>query len=74
MDRCLGTRPGHTLTLIGESVFSRCLSAQKDLRVKASKVIGGKKASFEGDKQQFINDLEKAIYGAKISSAPRGTT
>ena len=63
---------GIPLTLIGESVFSRCLSAQKDLRVKASKVIDGKKPLFEGDKQQFINDLEKAIYGAKIISYAQG--
>ncbi|HBF96427.1 MAG TPA: hypothetical protein DEB36_10175, partial [Porphyromonadaceae bacterium] len=40
---------GIPLTLIGESVFSRCLSAQKDLRVKASKVIAGKKPAFKGD-------------------------
>ncbi len=63
---------GIPLTLIGESVFSRCLSAQKDLRVKASKVINGKKTAFAGDKQQFIDDLEKAIYGAKIISYAQG--
>ncbi|MEA4979937.1 MAG: decarboxylating NADP(+)-dependent phosphogluconate dehydrogenase [Petrimonas sp.] len=63
---------GIPLTLIGESVFSRCLSAQKDLRVKASKVIAGKKPDFKGDKQQFINDLEQAIYGAKIISYAQG--
>ena len=63
---------GIPLTLIGESVFSRCLSAQKNLRVKASKVIAGKKPSFKGDKQQFITDLEMAIYGAKIISYAQG--
>ena len=63
---------GIPLTLIGESVFSRCLSAQKDLRVKASKVLSGKEPEFRGDKQQFIDDLEKAIYGAKIISYAQG--
>lgn len=63
---------GIPLTLIGESVFSRCLSAQKDLRVKASKVIAGTKARFNGDKQQFIDDLEEAIYASKIISYAQG--
>lgn len=63
---------GIPLTLIGESVFSRCLSAQKDLRVKASKVIQGTKPHFEGDKEQFINDLEEAIYASKIISYAQG--
>ena len=63
---------GIPLTLIGESVFSRCLSAQKDLRVKASKEISGTKPNFKGDKQQFVNDLEEAIYASKIISYAQG--
>jgi len=63
---------GIPLTLIGESVFSRCLSAQKELRVKASKAITGKQPAFDGDKQPFIDDLEKAIYAAKIISYAQG--
>ncbi len=63
---------GIPLTLIGESVFSRCLSAQKDLRMKASKEITGTKPHFKGDKQQFINDLEEAIYASKIISYAQG--
>ena len=63
---------GIPLTLIAESVYSRCLSAQKDLRVKASKVIGGTKPDFKGDKQQFINDLEEAIFASKIISYAQG--
>jgi len=63
---------GIPLTLIGESVFSRCLSAQKDLRVKASRTLTGRKPDFKGDKQQFIDDLENAIYGAKIISYAQG--
>ena len=63
---------GIPLTLIAESVFARCLSAQKDLRVEASKVLHGPAPKFEGDKQQFVNDLKMAIYGAKIISYAQG--
>lgn len=63
---------GIPLTLIAESVYSRSLSAQKELRVKASENIEGTKPSFIGDKQQFINDLEEAIYASKIISYAQG--
>jgi 6-phosphogluconate dehydrogenase len=63
---------GIPLTLIGESVFARCLSAQKDLRVKASRVITGPEICFNGDKQQMINDLKDALFGAKIISYAQG--
>lgn len=63
---------GIPLTLIGESVFSRCLSAQKDLRVTASKTISGPETVFKGDRNQFVNDLKMALYGAKIISYAQG--
>jgi 6-phosphogluconate dehydrogenase len=63
---------GVPLTLIGESVFARCLSAQKDLRVKASKVLNGPTAKFDGDKAQFLLDLKDALFGAKIISYAQG--
>jgi len=63
---------GIPLTLIGESVFARCLSAQKDLRVAASQAISGPKPGFKGDKAQFINDIKMALYGAKIISYAQG--
>jgi 6-phosphogluconate dehydrogenase len=63
---------GIPLTLIGESVFSRCLSSQKDLRVKASKILSGPTPSFSGDKAQIIDDLKNALYGAKIISYAQG--
>ena len=63
---------GIPLTLIGESVFARCLSAQKDLRVEASKVISGPNTKFEGDKAQMIDDLKDALFGAKIISYAQG--
>ena len=63
---------GIPLTLIGESVFSRCLSAQKDLRVKASKALSGTKPDFKGDKQAFIDDLKQALFASKIISYAQG--
>ncbi len=63
---------GIPLTLIGESVFARCLSAQKELRVMASKVLQGPAPEFTGDKAQFIDDLKMALYGAKIISYAQG--
>jgi len=63
---------GVPLTLIGESVFSRTLSAQKDERVKASKVLSGPTDKFQGDKKAFIDDLRKALYASKIVSYAQG--
>ncbi|MFT7560673.1 MAG: 6-phosphogluconate dehydrogenase [Flavobacteriales bacterium] len=63
---------GVPLTLIGEAVFARCLSAQKDERVEASKVISGPKPEFTGDKQSFINDLRDALFASKIVSYAQG--
>ena len=63
---------GIPLTLIGESVFARCLSAQKDERVAASKELTGPKPVFTGDKAAFINDLKNALYASKIVSYAQG--
>ena len=63
---------GTPLTLIGEAVFARCLSAIKEQRVAASKVLPGPQIEFTGDKQQFIRDLEQAVYAAKIISYTQG--
>ncbi|MBO4893985.1 MAG: decarboxylating NADP(+)-dependent phosphogluconate dehydrogenase [Clostridia bacterium] len=65
---------GVPLTLIGEAVFSRCLSAMKEERVGASKVLSGPKAEFTGDKAQFISDIKDALYAAKIVSYAQGYT
>lgn len=63
---------GVALTLIGEAVFSRCLSAIKEERVEAAKVLIGKKPEFTGDKKQFIEDIKNALYAAKIVSYAQG--
>jgi len=65
---------GIPLTLIGESVFARCLSALKEERVEASKSISATQANFTGDKTQFINDLKDALYASKIVSYAQGYT
>ena len=63
---------GVPLTLIGEAVFARCLSAQKDERVTASKVLSGPKPSFTGDKKQFAEDIRQALFASKIVSYAQG--
>ncbi len=63
---------GQPLTLIGEAVFGRCLSALKDDRVKASQVLKGPKGGFRGDKVKFVDDLRKALYASKIVSYAQG--
>jgi len=64
---------GIPVTLIGEAVFARCLSSLKQERVRASKVISGpQKENFRGDKKQFIDDLEQALYASKIISYTQG--
>ncbi len=63
---------GIPLTLIGESVFARCLSSQKDERVAASEILSGPEKKFTGDRRQFLQDLEKAVYAAKLVSYAQG--
>lgn len=63
---------GVPLTLIGESVFSRCLSAQKEERVEASKILKGPEISFTGNRAEFIEDLRQALYASKMVSYAQG--
>ena len=63
---------GVPLTLIGEAVFGRCLSAAKDERVRASKVFTAPKITTPADKAAFIKDLEKALYASKVVSYAQG--
>jgi 6-phosphogluconate dehydrogenase len=63
---------GIPLTLISEAVFARCLSAMKEERVEASKVLNGPAKEFSGDRQAFLSDLEKALYASKIVSYTQG--
>jgi 6-phosphogluconate dehydrogenase len=64
---------GVPMTLVGEAVFSRCLSSLKGERVAASKVLTGPpKALFSGDREALIEDVRRAMYAAKIVSYAQG--
>src|ERR1700726_817878 len=64
---------GMPVTLIGESVFARCLSALKEERVRASKVLQGpKKTLTVSDKKAFIEDVRRALYCSKMISYAQG--
>jgi 6-phosphogluconate dehydrogenase len=63
---------GQPLTLIGEAVFARCLSALKEERVAASEVLHGPRTSFDGERQALVNDLRQALYASKIVSYAQG--
>ncbi|KAF2218372.1 6-phosphogluconate dehydrogenase-like protein, partial [Elsinoe ampelina] len=63
---------GMPVTLIGEAVFARCLSSLKEERGRAASILPGPSPSFSGDKQQFIDDLEQALYASKIISYAQG--
>jgi 6-phosphogluconate dehydrogenase len=64
---------GIPVTLIGEAVFARCLSALKDERVKAAAVLGGgNRQKFSGDKAAFLKDLGEAMLASKLVSYAQG--
>ncbi len=65
---------GIPLTLISQAVFARCLSALKEERVKASKILSGPTPEFKGDKEASIEDLKNTVYAAKIISYAQGYT
>jgi 6-phosphogluconate dehydrogenase len=60
------------LTLIGEAVFARCLSAAKEERVVAARRFRAEAAPFGGDAAAFIDDLRQALYAAKLVSYTQG--
>ncbi len=59
-------------TLVTEAVYARCLSAMKDSRVRASKVLKGPTAKFRGDREKFIEQVRQALYASKICSYAQG--
>ena len=65
---------GVPLTLIGEAVFARCLSAMKDERVAAAKAFNRTIPEFTGDKQEFVEAIRQALFAAKIISYAQGYT
>jgi 6-phosphogluconate dehydrogenase len=64
---------GMPVTLIGEAVFSRCLSAIKDERVAASAILKGPRRSAKKyDRVTFVEDVRRALYCSKIISYAQG--
>ncbi len=64
---------GMPVTLIGEAVFARCLSSLKEERGRASELLEGpKRSDFTGNKEEFLANLEQALYASKIISYAQG--
>jgi 6-phosphogluconate dehydrogenase len=59
-------------TLVTEAVYARCLSAMKDARVRASKVLSGPSSKYTGDHAKFIEQIREALYASKICSYAQG--
>jgi 6-phosphogluconate dehydrogenase len=64
---------GIPITLIAEAVYSRCVSALKDERVAASKVLKGPASSkLNVDRKTFVDSIRDALYASKIVSYAQG--
>jgi 6-phosphogluconate dehydrogenase len=63
---------GVPVTLIGEAVFGRCLSAMKEERAAASKILNGPKRSGSPDRKEFIENVRRALYCSKMISYAQG--
>jgi 6-phosphogluconate dehydrogenase len=59
-------------TLVTEAVYARCLSAMKDARVRASKILKGPSSKYTGDRKKFIEQIRHALYASKICSYAQG--
>ncbi len=57
---------------IAEAVFARCISAIKEERVAASKVLRGPSTTYGGDTKVFIEAIRQALYASKICSYAQG--
>jgi len=63
---------GVPTTLITEAVFARCLSAQKEPRVRAAELLSGPEAAFSGERAAFVESVRQALYASKICSYAQG--
>lgn len=63
---------GTPLTIITESVFARFISSIKEERVNASKQLSGPETNFQGNKEEFLESIRKALYMSKICSYAQG--
>jgi 6-phosphogluconate dehydrogenase len=63
---------GMPSTLVTEAVYARCLSAMKDARVRASEILTGPSGTYDGDRNDFIEQIRRALYASKICSYAQG--
>src|SRR6266481_9934734 len=63
---------GVPITLIAEAVYARCISAFKDERVAAAKLLRGPKPAISGDRAKFVEAIRQALYASKIVSYAQG--
>jgi 6-phosphogluconate dehydrogenase len=63
---------GIPLTLIGEAVFARCLSAMKEERVKAAALLPGPLPGFAGNREEYTGYVRDTLYASKIISYAQG--
>jgi len=63
---------GMPVSLIAEAVFARCLSALKEERVAASRILSGPAGRFDGDRSTWVEDISQALYASKIVSYAQG--
>jgi 6-phosphogluconate dehydrogenase len=59
-------------TLVTEAVYARSLSAMKDSRVRASKILTGPTATYRGNREEFVEQVRHALYASKICSYAQG--
>src|SRR3954464_9245420 len=53
---------GIPITLMAEAVYSRCVSALKEERVKASRKLKGPRPKISGDRAKIVEDVRHALY------------
>ncbi len=63
---------GIPLTLVAEAVLARSLSALKEEREEASRLLAGPETTYSGDKPAFVEDIRQALYASKIISYTQG--
>ena len=63
---------GIPLTLVAEAVLARSLSALKEERIEASRLLAGPETTFLGDRLAFVEDIRQALYASKIISYTQG--
>ena len=67
-----GLNAGVPISTISEAVFARCLSALKEERVAAAKILPGPQPHFPGDKQELVDAVRDSLYASKICSYAQG--